>query len=595
MLIARGLTATETIMIKATPAENGHDFLTDMIAGTEDPKDVVFTDPDGDNIYTGLFPVTLDDDEDGEATGTIKLTLSANTGVYILTSDNEGVITILDDDAPELKITAGAPVTEGVGAMANFIISAAVSPDDMITVRYNVTETADFVATANKGTDKPASLDFSNGAKVATLSIPIENDSQKEDNGTITVTLIADTASPITYLLAPAADNEAVVTISDDDSLPVIEIMADSGDVEENSNQAKFKLTATGLTEATRLLINATPENVDNNFLSTSIAGVPAAYPVDFDDQGDGIYVGELAVTFIKANVNQTGDLKLTINVDPNPAQTYLLGSTTMGVITVIYVGLPELSIAGGNPVTEAEGAVATFLISASRSPNTTITLHYNLTESGNFIDIEGDNKDASLDFSNQVTEVILPIPIVNDTERENSGTITVTINEDTGTPQEYEVAATPRNIANVMVIDDESIPVIEIIPESGSVAENGGPAKFKLVAGRLSATTTLMINATPAEGTDEAGNDHDFLAASVENTESIFTVEFSDQGNGIYFGELAVAVDNDDVGEATGTIKLTIHENQAKTYQLGSVTEGTITVWDDDAPELSISGKEIQ
>ena len=66
--------------------------------------------------------------------------------------------------------------------------------------------------------------------------------------------------------------------------------------------------------------------------------------------------------------------------------------------------------------------------------------------------------------------------------------------------------------------------------------------------------------------------------------------VEFTDQGNGIYFGELAVAVDNDDVGEATGTIKLTIHENQAKTYQLGSVTEGTITVWDDDAPELSIS-----
>ena len=115
--------------------------------------------------------------------------------------------------------------------MANFIISAAVSPDDMITVRYNVTETEDFVATANKGTNKPASLDFSNGAKEATLAIPIINDTQKEDNGTITVTLIADTASPITYLLAPATDNEAVVAISDDDSLPVIEVMADSGDV----------------------------------------------------------------------------------------------------------------------------------------------------------------------------------------------------------------------------------------------------------------------------------------------------------------------------------------------------------------------------
>ena len=127
-------------------------------------------------------------------------------------------------------------------------------------------------------------------------------------------------------------------------------------------------------------------------------------------------------------------------------------------------------------------------------------------------------------------------------------------------------------------------LPTITIAADSGSVAENAGPAKFKLTATGLTATTTLMINATPAE------DGHDFLTHTVADTDANFPVEFSNQGDGTYIGELSVTLDNDRDGEATGEIKVTLNANTA-IYQLGSTTEGIITVFDDDAPELKIEG----
>ena len=122
-LTATGLTSDTTLMINATPAEvDSSDFLTDEVADTANNFPVEFTDPDGDNTYDGTLAVTLEDDDDGEATGEIKVTLNIESipvRTYRLSSDVEGTITILDDDAPELTIAGVSDVTEAPGAMAN--------------------------------------------------------------------------------------------------------------------------------------------------------------------------------------------------------------------------------------------------------------------------------------------------------------------------------------------------------------------------------------------------------------------------------------------------------------------------------------------
>ena len=101
-----------------------------------------------------------------------------------------------------------SPVTEALNATADFTISAAVSPNDYITIRYDLAESQNFID--NEGTGKLTRLDFRNDAKEATLSIPIFSDTKVETDGTITVTLVADNANPITYNVAASPNDTAV-------------------------------------------------------------------------------------------------------------------------------------------------------------------------------------------------------------------------------------------------------------------------------------------------------------------------------------------------------------------------------------------------
>ena len=119
------------------------------------------------------------------------------------------------------------------------------SPNRQITVRYNLTESHDFILPATEGSGKTAVLDFRNNATEATIPIAINNDLIDERDGTVTLTLIPDNADPVTYLRSTTlSEYTASVTVFDDDDLPEITIAADSGEVAEGvaGGKAKFKL-----------------------------------------------------------------------------------------------------------------------------------------------------------------------------------------------------------------------------------------------------------------------------------------------------------------------------------------------------------------
>ena len=76
-------------MINATPNEVGDDFLTNAVADTPKNFSVRFTDPDGDDTYSGTLQVPIDNDYRTEVTGEIKLTLNADpddAATYLLGS-----------------------------------------------------------------------------------------------------------------------------------------------------------------------------------------------------------------------------------------------------------------------------------------------------------------------------------------------------------------------------------------------------------------------------------------------------------------------------------------------------------------------------
>ena len=116
---------------------------------------------------------------------------------------------------------------------ANFTVLAKISPNKFVTVRYDLTETQNFIH--NEGPNKTKILNFTNGITRTIIPIRLNNDGLEEDNGTISITLTADTANPINYTVAASPNNTAAVNIIDDDNLPLISIAANNGDVAESA------------------------------------------------------------------------------------------------------------------------------------------------------------------------------------------------------------------------------------------------------------------------------------------------------------------------------------------------------------------------
>ena len=178
--------------------------------------------------------------------------------------------------------------------------------------------------------------------------------------------------------------------------------------------------------------------------------------------------------------------------------------------------------------------------------------LRYESAESSDFLDNEGADKTKQLNFTNGATEATLSIDIDPDDIAEDNGTISVTLSPDNMASIKYTVAPAPNDSATITIYDDDSPPTISMTAENGEIAENAGPAQFMLSATGLSATTTLLINATP---TEVAG---DFLTGDISDTARNFSVEFSDpDGDSTYHGEFSVPIHNDFRGETTGDIRL--------------------------------------
>ena len=370
----------------------------------------------------------------------------------------------------------------------------------------------------------------------------------------------------------------------------MFQLIAANGDVAENIGQANFSLTATGLTSDTTLMINATASDLGSGglYLPTNLENVAADYSVQFSDaDSDKIYNGTLVVDIHNDDIREfTGEIELTLNNDPQSPKTYVLGATTRGTIKVYDDDAPSLSIEPITArVTENDDVSADFKISSISSVNRYIPVRYQIS-SNSFVDDDGTIKEVYLDFSNGATSATLSIPVVNDENSEADDEIVLTLQSPNSIPPLYVLAIAPDNSARVTVYDDDSPPTISVASDSGDVFENvdGGEAKFDLSANGLTQAETLMINATPAE---DGG---DFLAST---TTADFSVDFSDpDGDHTYTGELSVTLDNDSNREATADIKLTLNADTMSpaTYQLGTITEGTLTVLDDDAPELSVS-----
>ena len=480
-----------------------------------------------------IISITIKDDDLSEETETI--TVQLNHAGINLYQGGIGTITIEDNDTtlPTISLAMEMQeVEEGTGTNVDPEIVVKLtdgSGNDIIAGR---TITVDFALTEDTAmspedyaiaADATSTLTFSPGESSKAIPIEIKPDNYDEENEKFTVTL----TDPSQAILGIAS---STITINDNDLPPKVSIVEFVTENETDSDRpSSVTVTlkpASGKTVTVPYFV--TSDTADEN--DYSVATVANRLLMFTPDANSTITASSMEIPY-----TILGD-----DIGEKPEEfTIALGATTNGDITgedtqatikIIDDEAPVLSIGNGDAVTESDQTLAMFPINASFNANE-ITVYFTPdVASRDFLAshlTENEMISATLDFEGG-TNAILSVPIANDTVKEDDGFITVTLVEDQYMENNqpvitYSVATSPEDSGTAVVIDDDSLPVVSIIPDSGEVAENAGPAKFMLAATGLTATTTLMINATPAE---DGG---DFLTDSIAETAEDFSVEFSD------------------------------------------------------------------
>ena len=603
-VITSSVATTLTVRYQASEVSVG-DFLTADQAEIKTTS-LTFAQVGGSGPFVDTLAVSIHDDEVGENTGQIEVTLLTETELvhtYQVKSDGsaDALATIWDDDAPVISIGNAPNITESANVKLRFPLTALVSPVASISIYYTLAESTelgdgDFIASSNEGSGKSQSVDFSGGSKSSHLVIEIDSDDDPESSSTITVTLEAQPGnlSDANYNLS-STNTPATATVIDDDSLPVLSIADVANPVAESSGSIDFVVTST---VATTLTIRFQASEVSGgDFLTTNQAEIKTASFTFAQVGGSGPFVDTLAVSIHDDEVGEnTGQIEVTLLTETELVRTYQVKSdgTADALATIWDDDAPVISISNASNITESANAELRFPLTALVSPDSSISIYYTLAEStqsgdGNFIASggEGSGKSQLVDFSSGSKSGHLVIPIESDSNEEGSSEITVTLEAKPGNLSDanYNLSST-NTPATTTVLDDDSLPVLSITDVVNPVAESSGSVDF-VVTSTLETSLTVRYQASEAEGGDFLTTEQ----AEVKNTSLTFAQV---GGSGPFVDTLAVSIHNDEVGENSGQIEMTLlrETGLVRTYQIktNGSNNAAATIWDDDAPVLSIS-----
>ena len=540
--------------------------------------------------------VSVHDDDVGENTGQIMVTLLAETSIvrtYQVQSDGseDAVATIWDDDAPVISISNAQNITELANAELRFPLTALVSPNESITIYFTLEESdqsghGDFIATGKEGSGNFQSIDFSGGSKTSHLVIQIDSDDDSEGSSMVTVTLEAQPGnlSDANYNLS-SINSPAKTTVFDDDSLPLLSIANVVNPTVENSATIDFVVTSS---VATTLTVRYQASEVSGgNFLTSKQSEIKTTSLTFAQVGGSGPFVDTLRVSFHDDEVGEdSGKVEVTLLTETEFVRTYQVNSdgTEDATATIWDDDAPAISIGNAPNITESVNTELRFPLTALASPDAIISIYYTLAEStqsgdGDFIASgdEGSGKSQSVDFSGGSKDGDLVIEIDSDEESEGSSVITVTLEAQPGNLSDanYNLSS-PNSPATSTVFDDDSLPVLSIANATNPIAESIGSIDF-VITSTTASTLTVRYQASEVDGGD-------FLTAGQAEikTENLTFAQVG--GSGPFVDTFTVSIHDDEIGESTGQIEVTLLEETTfvRTYQINSDgTEDAIaTIW---------------
>ena len=530
--ITEGMDATFTITASPAPSAT----ITVRVNVTQTGSVLSGTPPSTVTIGTSgtaTLTVATDDDNTDEPNGSITAQVQGGTG-YTAGSPSSATVNVNDNDIPKVIITANtSPVTEGTDA--TFTLTASPAPTTSLNVMVDVSQTGNFIS----GSPGMRLVTINANNTTATLTVETDNDNTNESNGSITAQVQAGAGYTV------GSPSSATVTVNDND-IPQMTITANRASVTEGT-AATFTITANPR-PATAITVNVSVTQTGKVFRGTPPSTVTfranqktATLTVATDDDN----VDEIA-SQVTAQV-QTGT-------------GYTIGSPSSATVTVNDNDIPQVTITA-NPPTITEGEAATFTITANPRPATAITVNVHVTQTGKVL---SGAPASSVTFKANQTTATLTVATDDDNVDEDDSVVTAQVQTGTG----YTVGD-PSSAS--VTINDNDIPQVTITANRASITE-GEAATFTITANPRPATA-ITVN------------------VSVTQTGKVFrgtppsTVTFRANQK---TATLTVATDDDNVDEIASQVTAQVQAGTG--YTIGSPSSATVTVNDNDIPQMTIT-----
>ena len=561
----------------------------------------------------GTFRVPTMADATDEDDVTISVTVQADPNASDSTkpqnytaSATAATITIQDNDAPgaTTTVTVSGPtrVYESQSADFTFTATPAPSGDDKVTVNYRISEVGSFLTTS-ANTPISGTIDIgSGGTKV--LSLPTSSDKDVEDDGSVSVQVLAHTTGAIVYNVGVKPDGStdpdyiATAELVDDDdvNLPNMTIASVTSPVgEADSPTVDFRITAEALaggTLGTDSLTVSVQISQEGDFLSGS---AETRRETLADRSNPHIFsVGIRNDSFDEEN----GKVNATLVPDTTETPVYSVGTNYRAEIVIQDDDLPrnirisDESEPEGNA--ESENKTMTFEVTMSRATNQTISVNYTIGKQGDTAILGTDYTvsptSGTIVFESSQTRKTIVIDLIEDTTPEQDKTFTITLSKPD--PEENLRDATIAKAEGTGTIQNDDGAIVSnltVAPESIAEGNSGtSTMTFTVTADPPAAEGFTVDWATSVEMGDTATADNDFSTASntltfaATDTMKTFTVDIMGDTIPEHPETFTVTISNPSTGgrvTGDGTAKGTINNDDGTGISIAasSLTEGAL------------------
>ena len=498
--------------------------------------------------------------------GTIKIRLADGIGYKAHSTDNAIDMLVTDNEGTSVVSLATdvSEVTEG----SSFTVTLTATPKpggrlNLLVTTLSIDSTG-FAGTISVGTSSMNALTIGSSGTATTL-ITATNDSVYSNGGTIKLRLADGTG-----YMAHATDNSIDLTVVDDESVPVVSMVASSTMVDEGSS---FKLTLTAIPKpGGSVEISVTTLSIANTgFSGTISSGTGSENPLTIGSSG----IATATVTAINDDVVTDGGT-LTVNFASGTGYTADPLKNQINVSVTENDGVPIISLSTtATNVTEGGSFEIMLTANSDSTEESTIeitTLSIDPTGFAGTISTGTSSSNKLMMSGNGMA--MATVTATNDTLYSNGGTLKVRIVGGIGyTPHELN-----REL-NISVSDDESEPVVSLTTTATGVTE-GSSFTVTLTAmprpgGNVNlSVTTLSIDQSGFAGTISAG------------TGPMNTLTIGNTG----IATTTVTATNDAVYSNGGTIKVRIANGTGYTVH-GTKSAIDLAVSDDEGePVVSLT-----